>query len=487
MKVLRLVSLHLIMGVIVPISLSAGEFGDIYGAHPAAAAMGGAVVSTVNDSSSVYYNVAGLGKLSEGELIRARIEAKELEKQKALEEANLESSTTEEAQDPQKKPGGYKKLWEDVKKNSFTYIPAKRTTTTPHELTFQYNFARPELNTSAPSNQDLVRVRDDYGGLGLTINLNSIYDLKRNIKFGLNVLLPGTGNLLTINDVNPTVHRYLQRGVSNQKPTIMGGLGIELWKDRLFAGIGFTGSISGKGAILLKDVPVSRDRVIPNQQVILETKPFANPLFGLNFQYGKFSAGISYRREMALSVDSLPARAQTTLLGIQLDFDVAMYDLFSPRKWSYGMAYRPLEKILVSIQLDRELWSAFRQSRTKNSYSEKVYFNDINIMRLGTEYSWRDWLKFRAGIARRPRPTPTMYGQVNWMDFDSMGYTAGLSYVLLPGFLKDLKSPIILDFVAGYQKLHGEHVWKRIPTERNPSYSMGGRALHAGVSITMFF
>lgn len=102
MKVLRLVSLHLIMGVIVPISLSAGEFGDIYGAHPAAAAMGGAVVSTVNDSSSVYYNVAGLGKLSEGELIRARIEAKELEKQKALEEANLESSTTEEAQDPQK-------------------------------------------------------------------------------------------------------------------------------------------------------------------------------------------------------------------------------------------------------------------------------------------------------------------------------------------------------------------------------------------------
>ncbi|HMZ60190.1 MAG TPA: aromatic hydrocarbon degradation protein, partial [Leptospiraceae bacterium] len=49
----------------ISMNISAGDYGDIYGAHPAANAMGNAVTATVNDSSSVFYNVAGLGKMSE--------------------------------------------------------------------------------------------------------------------------------------------------------------------------------------------------------------------------------------------------------------------------------------------------------------------------------------------------------------------------------------------------------------------------------------
>ena len=49
--------------------LSAGDYGDVYGAHPAAAGMGNAVTAIVNNSSAVYYNVAGLGRLSEGDLL----------------------------------------------------------------------------------------------------------------------------------------------------------------------------------------------------------------------------------------------------------------------------------------------------------------------------------------------------------------------------------------------------------------------------------
>jgi hypothetical protein len=453
--------------------LFAGDYGDVYGAHPAANAMGNAVVSTVNDSSSVFYNVAGLGKQNSGDIILGQIEQKK-------EGESPESKLVEE--------GG--SLWSKIKTGSFTYVPSYRTEKTPHELTLQFHLGRPSLNTSAPSNQDLNRVRDDYLGLGLTINLNSIYDLKRNFRFGLNILLPGTGQLLTVNDINPTVHRYLQHGVSNQKPTIMGGVGIELWKDRLFAGVGFTALAGGKGAILLKDVPISPDRVIPNQQVILEVKPFVNPTFGLAFQYGKFNLGVSYRREVALAINELPARAQTTLLGIQLDFDVSLFDLFTPRKWAYGIGYRPLEKWTFTFDVNRELWSAFRQSRTKATYSERIYFNDITIYRGGVEYAWKDWLKFRGGIARRPRPTPIMASSQNWMDFDRMIYTLGFSFILIPGtysFLENLKSPVILDFVAEYQKLHGEHVYKYVATERNPNYSMGGRVLHFGFSLTTYF
>lgn len=456
-------------------NLYSGEYGDIYGAHPAANGMGNAVTATVNNSSSVFYNIAGLGRLSEGEKIFAGLEKEKAEKDQKTQESD-------EIQIPKDS------LWKKIKEGSFSYRPASRTERTPHELTLQYHLGRPQLSTNAPQNQDITRVRDDFGGLGLTLNLNSIYDFKRNFKFGLNIMLPGSGNLLTINDVNPTAHRYLQHGVSNDKLSIMGGIGIELWKDRLFAGVGFNALISGKGAILMKDVPISPDKVVPNQQVILETKPFVNPVYGIAFEYGKFQAGVSYRREMALSVDGLPARAQTTLLGIQLDFDIAMFDHFSPRKTSFGVAYRPLEKILISAQLDRELWSAFRLSRTKKTYSDVTYFNDISVPRFGIEYQAFSWLKLRAGATKRPRPTPTMTGSNNYMDFDRMIGTAGVSIILNPGQgLPEQKSPIILDLVGEYQKLTEEFVTKANPTVRNPSYTMGGKVIHVGFSITMFF
>lgn len=62
-------------------SLFAGDFGDVYGAHPAANGMGNAVTATVNNSSAVYYNVAGLGRLSEGDMLTALAD-KEMGKRK---------------------------------------------------------------------------------------------------------------------------------------------------------------------------------------------------------------------------------------------------------------------------------------------------------------------------------------------------------------------------------------------------------------------
>lgn len=465
--------------------ISAGDNGDIYGAHPAANAMGNAVTATVNDSSSVFYNVAGLGKMSEGDKIFAN-----LEKKKKEQEAGAPEKETPPPWGRFKERASWE--WNDIRKGTFTYTPSYRSEKTPHELTLQYNIARPRLNTSAPTNQDLTKTKDDYAGLGLTLNLNSIYDLKRNFRFGLNMLMPASGNLLVINDVNPTAHRYLQSGQSNQKPIIMGGLGIELWKDRLFAGIGFTALAGGKGSMLLKDVPITPDKAIPNQQATIEVKPMINPVYGLAFQYGKFMAGVSYRREVELGMDPISARAQTTLLGIQMDLDVAVADHFTPRKWAYGIGYKPKDSLTFTFDINRELWSAYKLSRTKNTYSDpwsKFYMNDITVVRGGAEFALFDWLKLRAGLARRPRPTPTMAGTNNIMDFDRFIVTGGTSLILAPGmfsFLPNLKSPIILDFVVEYQKLHGEHIYKYFATQRNPNYSMGGNVWHFGFSVTTF-
>ena len=492
-------------------SILAGDFGDVYGAHPAANAMGNAVTATVNNSSAVYYNVAGLGRLSEGDTLTALADRKKWERENGATPAPEPKVPLRQA---------FTEFFKDARKDLFLNKPLERPTRNVNEITFQYNYASPQLNasmlsigdsakkaiggyaaqnTNTPVSQDLSKLADNYGGLGLSINLNNIYDFKRTVRFGLNILGPATGNLLTINDLNPTTHRYLQYGVANQKPTIMGGTGVEIIKDKLFAGVGFTAIAGGGGAILLKDVPLSPNTVTPNQQVILQVKPVVNPIYGIAFTFGKFSGGVSYRRETALAVNSLGARAQTTLLGIQLDFDVALYDLFSPRKWAYGFAYKQNGKWLFSFDMNRELWSQLGyknkfvgtefMSRTKASYSEQFHLVDVTVLRAGTEYKWNDSLRIRGGIARRPKATPDIPGANNWIDFDRMIYTTGFSYILFPGmrFLENLKNPVVIDAVLEYQDIKAMKIYKYAPTPKNPNYSVGGNVWHVGFSATMFF
>ncbi|MBI38877.1 MAG: aromatic hydrocarbon degradation protein [Leptospiraceae bacterium] len=453
--------------------LVAGNFADVYGGHPYATGMGNAVSSFVNDSSATYYNVAGLGLPSRGNLLYHYME-------------NREDSPEPDAWDS----GRFSNLWNDTKavfSDSITNVPKKRSEAHRHEVALQYNYAKPAISTNAPNNGDISNIQDHYAGLGLSLDLNSVYDLDRGLRFGLNMILPGSGNLATVNDLNPTVHRYLQRGVSNDRPLIFGGIGAELWKDHLYIGVGFTALIKGQGAILLKDVPISPDPVTPNQQVILELKPQANETLGMMFHWGKFRMGVSFRRETFLFVDPLTARAQTTLLGIQFDFDLAVLDLYHPRTFTYGFAYQASENLLISLDVSRELWSKYGLSRTKEQFYTPYYLEDISVPKVGIEYRWNQAWSFRLGFMRRPSPLPVdMPEEVNWMDSSQVSYMAGLSYAFIPDSGSNLKSPILLDLSLQSQRIKSRTELKANPTAQNPIYDYGGSAFHAGLAITVF-
>lgn len=491
--------------------LTAGSYGDIYGAHAGAAGMAGAVTATVNNSSSVFYNVAGLGRLNEADLFIAQWEQKEKEK-----EAAASGETPKDANgnpipqegpllntEPQTEDGGapakwYKRAWFNFRdgfanmgKGMFTYQPLLRPNRPYHEVSFLGTYANPTLKNNAPKNENTKNPDDSYVGLGFTMNLNEIFDIGRTIRFGLNAIVPASGNLMVVNDQNPTVPRYLNSGKSNERPTIMAGVGVELWKDRLFAGVGITALAGGSGAILLKDVPISPDPVTANSQVVLTLKPIINPTYGLQFTYGKWSAGVSYKRETYLSADPIPARAQTTLLGIQLDFDLALLDQYNPRVWSYGIGFRPTEKLLLSVDVNREIWSLYKLSRIKEKYSEPLDFHDTTNVRMGAEYAFRPFLKFRGGIGKRPSPVPHYAGENNWMDNDRMIYSLGVSYIFNGrnfAFLKDrLKNPVIFDLALSNQQLRSVEINKYTPTERNPNYNYGGYIWSVTFSVSLFF
>jgi hypothetical protein len=115
----------------------------------------------------------------------------------------------------------------------------------------------------------------------------------------------------------------------------------------------------------MKDVDITLEPTTPNAQAILELKPLIMPQYGLMFHYGRIMLGVNYRRETYAHVDPLGAQAQTTLLAIQFDFDMALLDLYSPRTLTWGLGYQILDNLKISLDVSREYWGLFRHSRTK--------------------------------------------------------------------------------------------------------------------------
>lgn len=487
--------------------LYGGNYFDVYGAHPRANRMSNAVISFINDVSSSYYNPAGLGMPSRLEKFFSFLEKNDNNVVQNLEVFNKSKDILSDL------------IIEKLRyvflsfTNPLKEYPKLRSNTPIHELTIGYNNAKPVHHITFdfydPKSPDLNKIRDNYLYLGLSLNLNSFFDFGRIVRFGLYAGLPGSGNLALINDLNPTTHRFLQNGVSNERPIIHSGIGIEIWKNHLSLGIGLQAMLKGKGAIMMKDVNITLDPTIPNSQAILELKPLLMPQYGLMFHYGRFMLGINYRRETYVHVDPLGAQAQTTLLAIQFDFDLALLDLYSPRTLAISIAYQVLHNFKFAFDFLREYWSKFRHSRTKeyvysplkdqdellrkNIRLPVVNFENINVVRFGFEWDWENpWnlaLTFRAGLGRKPSPVPTLWNEFNWMDNDRNIYTFGVSYAYIPeptNFItKRIRSPIIIDFSLENQQFKNRKVIKLTPTEKNPNYSYGGYVWAGSLSISI--
>lgn len=455
--------------------LEAGSYGDVYGAFPRQASMAGAVSSFVNNSSSPYYNVAGLARANEQELLLLN---------NKIESNSLNNTSTEPKDQQNIKSNNPDKVENDPQKAN-----PQSTRSRFHEVSISYNYADPKISTNLQRRERLSETNDHYATIGLTYDLNEIYDFNRNVRFGLNIITPASGNILTINDQNPNVPRPIQSGAANERPTITGGLAVEVWKDHLYLGLGFTAFARGGGSILLKNVPISPEQTTPDQQIILQIKPIINPIFGAQFHWQKFDLGLSYRRETFLSVDPLPARAQTTLLGIQLDLDIALLDLYQPKVITGGVSYRLKDNIRLAMDVNLERWSEYKLSRTKLTYNEGPQVKDTTNVRLGLEYQWKQDISFRIGYARRPSAIGDITGRTNLLDFDRNIYTFGSSYTITEKSFKifsGLKKAILLDFVIDYQSWSPREISKNAPSPDNPNFSYGGKALHFGFGVTTF-
>lgn len=446
-------------------------------------ATAGARVSQVNDFTSAYYNMAGLTSV-----VPPWYHLNKPAKPQPVIEESIEPEETSE-----------KVRLEKRKKEP----PAIRKQTTESMVGFGYLYQLPMMTL----NLDTAKVTDEavkkdlnksasqatsnlnYGTvqLGFAFDLRSIVNSPLPLKLGGAIALRDNGNLAQINDTTVKSYNFQKLGAEAERFVLISGLSSQVIKNRLSIGAGASLSAGGEGKFKMTDVIIdpSGETQVPRQEVILKLTPAMAPVAGVQYAQAidrhVITAGLSYRGELMIEMTPLEASATTSLLQIDLPLELAVRDFYTPHIINGGATFFYKKHIAMSLEIEYQMWSKFKNSAAREKYETFDTFKDIIVPKLGFEMPLaKEWL-IRSGYSYVPAFTPEQSGLSNYLDNNKHILGAGFSYVLSPNFL--LKQPTVIDFGLQAQ------LWQSRSTEKKDTsdpysvnYDYSGMIIIASVS-----
>ena len=210
---------------------NASNYAFTFGCSPEGIGLGNAVTATVKDWSSVYYNIAGLGK-------------------------------TAECKSQNKK----------TNQLSISYIS--------NNPDFYLNIQRYNSETSEPLSTNGAESLDTGAlTIGAVLDLNLLVDQIPSIvsssRIGILLGLNGDTALIKINDIDPRTHNFISYGRETQSLLAMLGLGMGILDDSIGFGIGGNIVLGGDGHIVATDLVISTE----NQEPFMQAKfDFESPM-----------------------------------------------------------------------------------------------------------------------------------------------------------------------------------------------------------------
>ena len=434
---------------------------DTYGCGGRGVGMGNAMVSLVDDWSSPYYNIAGLGRKP---------------KKADLSDAKSKVSLV------------YKTLTGAKKKTVSEKDESKdKRVINNNELAIGYLYTMPLLNVSYPGATELKNMNSGALFLGLTMDLNTFirmpYDL--GLRFGVTAILEDDFGLGKVTDDDTQVHYFLRYGRRIQRFLLNMGLGFEVWKEHLYLGIGSTIGVGGQGVVKIEEVNLTEEQQSPPTRSKLNLKPRQAPVAGISFKWedlgpGTLNAGFAYRGELMLKIDPFDTQATTTLGNVNMKMYIAIQDYYTPHEFVGGVAYTYndfwiFKACTWALDIEYQMWSKYDLSATQKSLAtyEKPNFKDIIIYKFGMEETVRSWLKVRQGYIYEPAFTPDQTGRSNYLDNNKHILSLGLGFIIPDVLIQ--KVPLEVDVAYQYQYLLPRKSEKTNPTVYNPSYSYDGQ------------
>jgi hypothetical protein len=429
-------------------SASASNYASSFGCSPKGIAMGGAMVAHVNDWSSVYYNMAGLGRTSNNDMDEGK-----------------------------------------ARKNQMA-------------VSYIYNDPDLFLDTDIPA-EDLTWDKGLETGsfvLGGVLDVNvltrAVPELLSSCRFGIMAGLNDDLSLVKINDIDLRTHNFIMYGRESQNLLVMMGMGFGFFNDMIGFGLGASPSMGGKGRIIASDLKLETDEQAPVMQTTFDFEISDNPLlFGFYLDIGKafevlsgLSFGLSHRQESYLYVDDFKMGALLETGEIPLQLFANMFDYYSPPTTTYGFSYQT-ESLLLAFDYETREWSKYKVSKTRKEEIESIMglelpkMDDISILRFGAQYNLSEAWDVMAGYYQQESCVPgsSTTGVFNFLDNDKNVYSLGGAYHINEGNmiyeLFQLNGPMTLYFSYQHQKLDKRSVKKdeAYVTDMNQDYSYGGK------------
>ncbi len=434
--------------------VSASSFGETYGFSPNGISMGNAMTAHVDDWSSVFYNMAGLGRT---------LEVK--------------------GQD------------EPINQISFNYLR--------NAPDFNLNISRSTLDADGnPVSVSTNATRNLDSGtfvVGMVFDLNKVFKMWNFIssaRFGLGMGISDDFNVVKLNDVEPQTHNYLRYGREAERTMVLSGVGLGFMDDAFGIGLGTNATFGGEGKVLVKDVQVSTDPQSPDGQSIMDLKLNPVLLMGLYFSPGKLipaakgvEFGFNYRQKSKLDISPFSTTAVTDAGGIPLNLQLSIFGYWQPDTYTLGTAINIGKKAMVSFDLEYQEWAEYEVSIDMAANHSDILpsLDNIIVPKFGLQYKINDPATLLLGYYYQPSfiPGKAVTGDVNWMDNDKHVVSFGLKW-RLPAPTR-MQRPVDLSIGYQLQYLERRNVDKIAPDSLNPDYSYDGscHTIVAGIQINL--
>ena len=379
------------------------------------------------------------------------------------------------------------------------YNPAGLAQIRHHQLFLGYLYGQPRLKQYLPGENGRMSLLNDQEFdapiIGLTVDLSKIIDIDRRINFGV---FSAIGDNLKaawrIHDWAPENPRFIRYGDNANRIHMVMGTGIEVIKNKLFAGA----SLNMWQDIGIPELNVRTDLRgnIYAKEIDVDANWEIAPIGGLLFvPMDWLKLSYTYRGEMQ---QKNPQRINTTAdlipgasPGIELPINLRLMfiDYYLPQNHTWGIAIRPIDKLLVSFDLTWYKWSDFSIPSWRETPVRK--WKDTYVPRVGAEYELYKNLFVRMGYWHEESPVPDQ-GDIpsNYLDNDKNVLSWGVGYVLedlhIPFTQAKLKYPLLLDAFVQYQMMENRNQEKD-PSLGQPSWRADGYQIAGGVGLTLQF
>ncbi len=430
--------------------VSYANFMDTYGISASGMARGNAMVAVVDDWSSVYYNMSGLGKTRDQEK-------------------------------------------------------------TPNQLSVGYMYNSTSMDLKISIRTEDVPDTNAFV-LGAAFDINQIYkmpDVVSSARFGIGLGILDDLTIANVNDIDVRTHKHLRYGRYISRIAVFTGVGFGFSDDTFGIGLGATILAKGDGQVNLIGVNIAESQKLPGSEVKIDVKPEIAVVLGAYWHINEdIDIGASYRDELVLDIEPLDAHIEIPALNLHMEVGLAVMDFYVPEMYSFGAAYT-LDDLTVSFDLEFQNWSGYKVSKLKESFwADKNLsipaFDDIVVPKVGLLYKISDNLDLLAGYYYRETfvPDEANTGPYNFLDNDThvLSFGAELTVEPFAGFVH----PIKLSFGAVYQSLEDRDVVKDYSyldhyidsglieeDERegamalNPDYSYGGDSFMVSFQATL--